>query len=160
MHKYDLLLLLFCSFVNFMLFKLTGISCNSDDIVSYENQQISKKSSYYFGEFVTLKCVDGYKLNGIDSQFCKQDGSWSFANPSCVGRFKLIPSILRGLCLVAASQNKLWKYVLFICVVKSKPSGSIHLIITYVVKELAIFCLIFFVCACDENVMHLFVDYS
>ena len=64
---------------------LTEITCNGAHIVSYQNQEVSKKDLYYFGEFVTLKCVDGYKLIGISSQFCKEDGSWSYANPDCVG---------------------------------------------------------------------------
>ena len=68
---------------------LTGITCSGDDIASYRNQKVSKKDLYYFGEFVTLKCIDGYKVIGINSQFCKEDGSWSNANPDCVGEKQL-----------------------------------------------------------------------
>ena len=47
-----------------------------------ENGQVSGLD-YYYGDTVFHSCHDGFKLQGLKSQSCLGNGSWSGVRPSC-----------------------------------------------------------------------------
>ena len=63
-----------------------GVSCSSKLLVAYANSLLPVKTVYYFAESVYLDCIEGFNNIGTKLQHCLQDGSWSPANPKCVGK--------------------------------------------------------------------------
>lgn len=68
------------------LFIFLDVYCPKINVTEKLLFTTTSESQYRYGDIVSYRCGDNYRLMGASMVYCKENGTWSNATPRCIGK--------------------------------------------------------------------------